>query len=1373
MESIYQMVWRFASALPYALIGIILLILSILAVLILIFRSAKKKSQRDETEEEIAQVADEDRKTAAPLVAPISTLGIRKSFSRAMKTLKENVAGRNYRYQIPWILMLGPAGSGKTTALDMNGCNLPFGKPLEKGPEVKEGCNWWFFEKGILLDIAGDLVLREDGKTHHEKGWRLVLRLLQKYRPERPIDGVVLTIPCTDLLGSNAQGGPDLNKAAEKADLLYGRLWHAQKVLGIRFPVYVLITKCDHIDGFQNFCREIPKRLGNNIFGWSSPYGIDTGYSSEWVSEAFQNMHRELSRTQYELFTEGTDPEESDGLFMFPHNFQPLFEPIQVYLDRIFKPSVYHESFIFRGIYFSGDSGIEQTETTSIMPMFLNDLFEKKLFPELGLARPAAKTVVARNRKVLAAQAAAALIVLVGSLGLWWSYSRLQLDKHALQPVLVQIAEDVQQLRSLEQREPDGLALYNLLQEPNIRVPFEQSAMNLFEGMTNIRSLTTVFIPSSWFSDIHEEIQESMIIAYDQIILKTMYIQLLQKAKAIFESVDKAPPAGNNPNILAVEETPEFVELRTFVENLRELEEYADLYNGLRTTRDLTDLGHLAKYLFGIELPDGFYRNAKYYHQALGQTKYRVFDPSIFRIKARFFTLRKLTDRLYDRLFRSSVISAYLDVLSLQLKEFGQESRSSAQDGGMIRDLLDTIEQLKAILAQPEFSWISHDTLNLGEPFDSLLLKIEDSDFLGHDMRMEVQRAGEEAFRQFKNELKAKRTPLTGPLLKQKGGETVAMLSQGVRSLKADLEKLLSQEFMTLEPSKGQTFEVPPGTRLVWEIPPLQHAVALMAPYEEFIREGLGNFPPDLQNTIRSMAQNSLEEKILNLVGRSQRFKPIADPLSAHPREPAIRAEVKNFNEAAKLLNRLLAALDELDLTAPFLDLSELVYWQTSTLLESIDRMLRRENIYRPKGQDFSWWNGVKTLSLAAFDLSSEDELRYYVDLQRERVKHLAYVYAEPIVAFFMNRPSPHEAQFAQLLAKWEDILLELDKYQRKQPGNSVTALEKFILFKMDTITKENYTEKITQKELSERSGGFFLQRRNTLRRLLFERCEMLATTEALEEYKKIRQFFNQKLVGKFPFWNIKADEILSEVDPQDLQDFYRLFDKHVPNIRKVMSRKDHFGIPGKEALEFLKQMDGVRRFFASFLEGDDQEKPEAPTVDFMVQFRVNRDHEIGANQIIEWKLTVGEQEFHYQGGKHRGRWCFGDPLRIALRWAKHSTVSPIPPRGRPEMNVSGKTVEYRYGNSWSLLYLVKKHTASPADFDQLADPQPHTLKFEIDTTHSDGNKHVDETARARVYIRIVPMTPVEKKRQVLTVPAFPSKKAPALTASAMDRNDA
>jgi type VI secretion system protein ImpL len=379
------------------------------------------------------------------------------------------------------------------------------------------------------------------------------------------------------------------------------------------------------------------------------------------------------------------------------------------------------------------------------------------------------------------------------------------------------------------------------------------------------------------------------------------------------------------------------------------------------------------------------------------------------------------------------------------------------------------------------------------------------------------------------------------------------MLSQGVLDLMTDLEKLLGHEFMTLEPVKGKKFEVPPGTRLIWDTQLLENVVKLLEPYEDFIRNGLRNFPPGLQNAIRNVAQNNLEGQVLDLIGRAQHFKHVSDRFSGRPQETSIRSEVKNFKEAAKLLDRLLVTFDQLDLVAPYLDLSELTDWQASTMLEAVDELLMTEGIYRPKGGDLSWWSGEEPISLAAFDLGSEDELHYYLNLQRERIKQMAYVYVEPIVTFYMDRPTPQDAHFAQILSKWENIILELDKYERKQPGNSIIALEKFILFEMSAINQDNYLEKIPQKDLSDRSGDFFLQIRNDLRRMLFDQCRSLAAKNVVLEYMEIGDFFNQKLAGKFPFSGIGEGEIVYEANPEDIRDFYRLFDRDAKDISMVL----------------------------------------------------------------------------------------------------------------------------------------------------------------------------------------------------------------------------
>ncbi|MBC8462199.1 MAG: hypothetical protein H8D67_29880 [Deltaproteobacteria bacterium] len=533
---------KLSIVLPYILIGIILIILCILVYLIVIIRATRKRQALQESSEETSEAADDTPKEATSIVdivPSIPTLQLRESFARAMKQLKANFPGRNYRYQIPWFMMVGEAASGKTTALGNTGLNLPLGKPAEEGLRRTQHCNWWFFYKGTVLDIAGDYVLRTDGKTSGDKGWRSLLRLLRKYRPERPIDGVILTIPCTDIINPQKMSDEQIDKLEEKATLLYNKLWQAQKTLGMCFPLYILVTKCDQITGFKSFCDEIPERLHQDIFGWSSPYALETAYSPHWVDEAVHNICRHLYQTQMEVIADGIQVQDKDGFFLFPAEFQSMLEPLRIFLDNLFKQSAYHEAFFFRGLYFCGDGGGEvparpilsdeatsidsppvstadpilsaspaQTESASKKPLFLKHLFERKVFPEYGLARPAARKFLLSNLTVRIIQILLLVIALVWGVGLWIGYRQLNGQLSRTQTFLEQTQKRLKEEHSDWSTPQDWLD--NMPKTSNL--------------------LHAAFIPASWFDTTGQEVEKCIIKAIKYIIIPTIYTELTDEA---------------------------------------------------------------------------------------------------------------------------------------------------------------------------------------------------------------------------------------------------------------------------------------------------------------------------------------------------------------------------------------------------------------------------------------------------------------------------------------------------------------------------------------------------------------------------------------------------------------------------------------------------------------------------------------------------------------------------------------------------------------------------------------------------------------------------------------------------------------------------
>ena len=1394
MGQLAKLIVTLKPLLPFALVGIILLSLGILVYLFVIIRAARKRQALQDSQGVEIAAAEDPKKggSARPPVEAIPPSGeLRQTFARSIKLLKAHAAGKNYRYEIPWFMILGEVESGKTTALRNTDLYLPLGEPYEDG-FVQQGCNWWFFDKGVVLDVAGDYVLRPDGVTSDEKGWNSLLKLLQRYRPERPIDGVVLTIPCTDLIQAQPMSDQDRARVKERADLLYKKLWHAQKALGICFPVYLLVTKCDQVTGFKSFCSEIPPQRRQDIFGWSSPYVLEAGFTPEWVDEAFQNLLGSLYQAQSELFTEVREVKDSDGLFLFPSEFQSMLETLRISLNQIFRPSVYHESFFFRGLYFCGDgqggpasrpldadqpplsagpaeagAGFpSQPETLTPAPdlsvsappprpYFLKDLFEKKVFPEHGLARPSQQTISSRNVSMMVVQGLLALTVLVGGLGLWRGYGKLKGQIKTLEPVLRSVAADLKKTR-----EP-----VSLTNEAERQAHQRKASLDLLQGMAsaNANRLRSAFFPSTWFSSIHRDIGYSVSLAYDEIILKSIFVSLNQKVKDILNrdrrvvSVDTT--GTERFEVVPLEEIPEFVALRNYVEEITELERHSAVYNGLKSSKELSDLSHLVQYLYGIELPPDFYQNAEYYHGALGEAKYRLFETTALKGQAAG-NARELVRRLYDRLFENNVLKAYLEDIAAQLEGLEQQRGRSSQEDIRFQDLLDTLTDTEAALSRPELAWVFEPALDLGPAFHQVLDTFEASVLLGADLRTETETSGEKAFQRLRAELTTYETSLTGPILQNTGDQLV--LSPRIASLKAVLGDYLSRE-ASRGPMRALRTEIPPGMRLIWDTGLLEAAIQLSE--NPPAGDALRVFPLTWQNTIKRMASTRLRARMVDTVAQAQTFEPNLEG-GARVSEEDIRPEVRNFKEAARFLAVLLNQFDRMGFSDAYNDLSDLAVAQASHLLTSVDKLMENEELYEVG--DFSAWDGRQPLSPVVFGARDAADMNYYLDVQRERIKYIADEYADPLIAFLGNSRVARGQVYVPVLSKWQRILAELRKYDNKKPGNSLAALEGFILTDMDQITLENFSEKLKASDLAEQSGDLFLQKRNRLRREIYARCQEVAENQMVTGYAAVERFFNQTLGGKFPFSRGDAGGAGAEADLDDVQEFYRLYDRYVRIDREFLKRNKKFGASTDGPLEFLYQMDKVRGFLQAFGAGD--EKDQIPAVDLDVEFRANLRSEVGGNQIMDWTLEVGDQKISARDVERKGRWHFGDPIRLVLRWAKDAPDAPVFAGGRG-VRVEDRTVIYEYPNRWSLFSLLKDRASSSTDFGSFVDPKPYTLKFVIETRSSSkgDKKEATGASQTKVFIRVTPVSADQKERLVL--PVFPEK-APPLNQEKVSKNE-
>jgi type VI secretion system protein ImpL len=1295
------------------------------------------------------------------------------SFARTMAFLKSTVAGRDYRYQIPWFLVIGEPGSGKSNLLAQTGVNLA---PEEGSGEAesKSPLEWRFLDKGILLGVAGNYFSAKSDYTRDEHGWTRLLRLLQNNRPRRPIDGVVLTIAATDLVGPAAMEEAQLgNRAARIADMLA----QAQRTLGFIFPVYIVITKCDEISGFGTFCRELPQRAKNEIFGWSNPYNVDATFTQEWVAEAFDQITTDMRRLQSEIFVEKNEISHPEDVFLFPEEMGKMRVPARIYLDRLFRETAYRESFRFRGIFFTGDISekpmselqigpagqpsralvpLEAPKPESWMaeiaptrapaavaqpartPVFLRDLVERKIFPEAALSQPLSKLFLARTRSVIYVQVAAALLAIILAAGTVINYRRLSDDRIKLVTMLQQ-----------------------MLRMPSTPENEQNNILTLMAPAGNVK-FYSVFLPTSFIGGLDDNITKVMVYACDQWVLTNMRRSLAARAKSILNPPPVPPPSrakdesSDDDAPTSVDTTAEYQTLEHFIADLNLLQENADVYDSLRVrgrTEDFEKIRSLLQYLYGKTVaevqPDG------HLHKALLQTSGQPFVISdVDRARASDL-MKTMITRMFDKWYGSSLLLADADTLREKIGQLEQGRSASYPD---LKELLDVIKQTESDFGSPAFQWAGGSTLDLNGPFRRVIwdpIKTRHNVYLNPDVLDYALRLGEDHLRQLHVLLSGERSGMTGPILDVRDP---IVLSGGVHQLQLALENALNLRFMSQNGTRTIRTRFDENTRLLWRLEPIQEAVRYYQIYKRFTDEGLLGTPPRLHDTLARVALDQLKRNVDDLIAQAQDFSPRNPNASDDQTLP----EVNAFREAIEPLRSISESMKQLGVITTYNATMQAMTLQSFNLLAILDRNLTDEEPYTAKGgNSFAWWNGRPPLSLAAYDVHNPSDLQDILTAQRDRIKILVQQ-SDPLLQFLATSTIQRGEAQSKLASKWQRLVADFKQYDGKKPGATISSLESFILVDMDKITPEGTCiVPVAVGESSDQQNlDYFLQIREHLKNAVLDRCKALSTEGVIKTYSEISDYFNVNLAGNFPFGPIPRDKNTPEASPEAITAFFRLLDRNGPSARATLKESPRFGDAGQLALRFLDQMDALRPFVS--LGGDAATKEPPFTVDFTPHFRVNQGNETGANEIIEWNMQVGGTIFRQNEPEHASRWRPGNPVRLSLRWAADSIYEPAQD-AQPNLRLRGRTALFEYTNRWSLIAFLLRQQAVPSDLGQGTDSRPYVLKFRLKTVR-DPKWTSSETEQAGMpataFMRATITLP--GSRNATFLPAFPVK-APRL----------
>lgn len=396
-----------------------------------------------------------------------------------LANLTRKLSGR-YLYELPWYLIVGAPGSGKTTALRNAGLQFPLaaqmGDLAVRGVGGTRSCDWWFTDQAVLVDTAGRFTTQDSDAATDKGTWTGFLALLKKSRPRQPLNGVLVTVSVSDLL---------LKSDAEReryAQLVTLRLQELQQTLAVRLPVYLLVTKCDLMAGFAESFEAMDK--ARRAIPWG--YALDRAQPAGWqavLESEFDLLLGRLNDGLVDTLAAEADLPRRQRIYGFPNQFATLRTPLHDFVRQVFSKSPTATDPSLRGVYFvSGtqegtpidrvlgavarryrlDSQAQDAQQGTGRSYFLQRLLTEVVFAEQGLAGSDRRW---EQRRRVAALAGYALVGTLTATALvaWtlsWRNNRVYIDEVAARAA--QVSRQVQETPN--RASPDLLPLVPALE---------------------------------------------------------------------------------------------------------------------------------------------------------------------------------------------------------------------------------------------------------------------------------------------------------------------------------------------------------------------------------------------------------------------------------------------------------------------------------------------------------------------------------------------------------------------------------------------------------------------------------------------------------------------------------------------------------------------------------------------------------------------------------------------------------------------------------------------------------------------------------------------------------------------------------------------
>lgn len=288
----------------------------------------------------------------------------KRNFFIALKDAKDTWKRKIRFKKLPLVIIIGEEGAGKSSFINYSNVEYPLSDSLHSYKKFHQSTNnfsLYVSKNGALLDTEGNYFSQEKFFTPQTSDeipeddidknkeylikrhiWRNFLSFLNKNFFYNKLNGIVLIVDTQLFFNNPKQYSQDIIR------YLTRRVSDCESVLNLRFPIYVVFSKIDLMEGMKEFANIFSDKITSKALGISFNGTINERQLQSDLGQLSQSLFLNFASSNHLVYS----LEEKNRIYLFLKQFDNLCALAKDFLLDIQNENAFKNKSYLRGLYF-------------------------------------------------------------------------------------------------------------------------------------------------------------------------------------------------------------------------------------------------------------------------------------------------------------------------------------------------------------------------------------------------------------------------------------------------------------------------------------------------------------------------------------------------------------------------------------------------------------------------------------------------------------------------------------------------------------------------------------------------------------------------------------------------------------------------------------------------------------------------------------------------------------------------------------------------------------------------------------------------------------------------------------------------------------